>query len=140
MERMKLAVEEFTSPAPLQVEPHMTLDKVVALMDDEGIRHIPVVEDGVAIGIISDRDLALLSRHAHVDRVKVTEVMTPKPFHVTQDTPLDQVAFEMSRHKIGSAVVTDEQGKITGIFTVTDALNALIEILRGEFDDDPGLG
>ena len=37
----------------------------------------------------------------------------------------------MSKQKIGSAVVSDHN-EIVGIFTSTDALNALVEILRGQ--------
>jgi acetoin utilization protein AcuB len=40
---------------------------------------------------------------------------------------MDEVAFEMSSRKIGSVLVTEDD-QLLGIFTVTDALNALIEI------------
>lgn len=135
MSKINIPVEEYTSPSPLQVEPGVTLEKVVALMSDHAVRHIPVVQDDKAVGILSERDLALLTRHAHADRVLAGDVMTPNPYCVTQDTPLDQVAFTLSQNKIGSAVVTDDEDNIIGIFTVTDALNALIEILRGNLDD-----
>lgn len=45
-----------------------------------------------------------------------------------------EAAYEMSLNKIGSMVVVDDHGEVFGIFTTTDALNALIEIVRGEVD------
>jgi predicted transcriptional regulator len=38
----------------------------------------------------------------------------------------------MSSKKLGSLIVTNSSGDVSGIFTNTDALNALVEVLRGE--------
>jgi acetoin utilization protein AcuB len=56
--------------------------------------------------------------------------MASDPVTVNSQASLDVVAFEMSQNKIGSVLVNDENEKFLGIFTVTDALNALIEIAR----------
>ena len=136
-QKIKIPVSEFSSPALLQVEPDATIDQVVALMVDHNVRHIPVVSNNHAVGILSERDLVLLTRYAHPDRVIAADVMTKDPYHVNETTPLDEVAFCLSQRKIGSALVTDKNGKIVGIFTVTDALNALIETLRGDLDFSP---
>lgn len=45
-------------------------------------------------------------------------------------TPLDEVAYVMSERKVGSVIVNEDSGEFLGIFTVTDVLNALIEISR----------
>ena len=76
----------------------------------------------------------------------LTSQPTPRPAAVKRDgavaptdlalgwdrasAPLDEVAHAMSEKKVGSVIVNDEDGKFLGIFTVTDALNALIEIVR----------
>ena len=56
--------------------------------------------------------------------------MASDPVTVNSQASLDEVAFEMSQKKIGSVIVNDENENFLGIFTVTDALNALIEIAR----------
>ena len=56
--------------------------------------------------------------------------MAAAPLTVSASTPLDEVAFAMSDMKVGSVIVNDEDGRFLGIFTATDALNALIEIIR----------
>jgi CBS domain-containing protein len=64
--------------------------------------------------------------------VRAEDFMTAAPYCVPAGTPLEEVAFEMSAHKFGSVLVTDEDGNVSGIFTSIDALNALVEVLRGE--------
>ncbi|MCB0366834.1 MAG: CBS domain-containing protein [Bdellovibrionaceae bacterium] len=131
MERLKIPVDEFTSPTPITVGPEHSAADVAEVLKENGIRHIPVVEGEIPVGIISERDLRVLSSVKELNLVTASEIMVPDPFTVTPETPLDQVVYEMSDRKIGSAIVQDADGKIVGIFTNTDALNALIEILRG---------
>lgn len=128
----KVAVEEFTSPDPTTVGPDALASEVLNLMKDNGFRHIPVVESHRAIGIISDRDLLMAQTRSGAESLTARDVMTPNPFSVQRKTSLEQVALELSARKVGSAIVTGADGKLYGIFTATDALNALVEILRGE--------
>ena len=60
--------------------------------------------------------------------------MVNEPFCVSLGTPLDEVAFQMSQKKIGSALVVDGESKLDSIFTSVDGLNALIEVIRGDID------
>ncbi|MBK7843160.1 MAG: CBS domain-containing protein [Bdellovibrionales bacterium] len=128
---LKVPVDEFTSPSPITVGPKTPALEVVGVLHKNGIRHIPVVENDIPLGIISERDLRVLSTVKELSLVTAEQVMVTDPFTVSPETPLDQVVYEMSDRKIGSAIVQDESGRIVGIFTNTDALNALVEILRG---------
>lgn len=134
MSKLNVAVEEFTTPDPITAADDMLVDELVELLENNHIRHLPVVDQqGKVIGIISDRDLRLvkgldLVSHQHI---RAADIMTPEPFTVAANTPIDEVAFIMSDKKIGSMLVNDEDGKLLGIFTASDALNALIEIIRG---------
>ncbi len=128
---LKIPVDEFTSPSPITVNPETPASEIVEVLRREGIRHIPVAQGNQIVGIISDRDLKVLSTIKELSLVTASEMMVTDPYTVSPDTPLDQVVFEMSNRKIGSAIVQDSDGQITGIFTSTDALNALIEVLRG---------
>ncbi len=127
-----ITVEEFTTPCPVTVSSHVTLGDIGILMEKHGIRHVPVVENNIAVGVVSDRDLKLMGKFQGWQSYNVSEILSHDPFTVTYDTKLDVVAYEMSKRKIGSALVIDEIGEIMGIFTSTDALNALVEIVRGE--------
>ncbi len=127
-----VSVDEFTTPCPFTVSREATLREVYQLMTTHGIRHIPVVDGKIPVGIVSDRDLKLLGQFPAWEDFSVGKIMSPDPFTVMYDSKIDTVAFEMSKRKIGSALVMNEIGQIVGIFTSTDALNALIEVVRGE--------
>lgn len=130
---INVPVEEFTTPDPITVTENAGLDTLRRLMDEHGVRHLPVVRDERVVGIISDRDVRLISglSFAEAMQVQAGDIMTTEPLTVRANTTLDQVAFLMSERKVGSAIVNDDDGRLLGIFTVTDALNALIEIVRG---------
>lgn len=135
VEKMRnIPVDEYTTPSPVFVGPKTPLNEVVKLMRVHEIRHIPVVENGQPVGIISDRDLKLVTGMGLDGSLKAEQIMTPDPYTVSPETSLDEVVFTMSQNKYGSAIVQNEEGEVTGIFTSTDALNALIEIVRGQVE------
>ena len=127
-----LRVEEFTTPCPKSVRVDTTLKEVESLMAEEGIRHLPVMgEGGEIVGIVSERDVHCAYRMGNAESYLVKDIMRADPFIVDENTKISEVAFNMSERKIGSALVQGVGGEL-GIFTSTDALNALIEIVRGD--------
>lgn len=133
--RYQIPVLEYTTPTPITVGPEEPLDRIVNLMTEGGFRHIPVTDGNRPIGIISERDIRVLQRHVVNPRLNARDIMTPGPHTIKQDMQLDRAAYDLSRYKIGSALVVDDSGELIGIFTSTDALNALIEVVRGEVED-----
>jgi acetoin utilization protein AcuB len=132
--KLNVPVEAFTTPDPVMVPDTASIDDMLELMEQHGVRHLPIVRDGGVVGVVSDRDLRV-ARGLSAERrnqVMASDIMATDPISVLADTPLDEVAFDMSERKIGSVLVYEEGGEYLGIFTVTDALNALIEIVRGE--------
>lgn len=102
-------------------------------MREHHIRHLPVLHGGRLVGILSDRDLAMVESLPGVDphTVVVGEAMTQDPYAVPPGTPVAQVLREMAEHKYGTAVVMDADKPI-GIFTTVDALRLCAKLL------DPG--
>lgn len=131
MRRLKIPVDEYTTPSPLTVDSRATVPLIRDIMREYGVRHVPVVDERKAVGIISDRDLRILDHCEGTDAITAYDVMVKDPYTVESGTSLEDVVLQMSKHKIGSAVVS-ANGEIVGIFTSTDALNALVEILRGQ--------
>lgn len=131
MNQLNLPVEEFTTPNPVTATEDATVDDIAHLMKEHGIRHIPIIRDAQVVGIISDRDLRVVAALETQEKrlVQASDIMARDPVTVNSEATLDEVAFEMSDRKIGSVIV-NEGDKFLGIFTVTDALNALIEITR----------
>ncbi|TDJ07667.1 MAG: CBS domain-containing protein [Deltaproteobacteria bacterium] len=131
-----ILVDEYATPCEISAPPETPLTSLVEKMTNEGVRHIPILKAGKAIGIISERDLKMFQNVEWAGKLKAEDIMVQYPYTVVTGTPLDEVAYEMSRNKIGSALVIDLDEKVVAIFTVTDALNALIEILRGEIPSE----
>src|SRR5205085_11194941 len=71
-------------------------------------RHLPVLRDGVLVGIVSDRDL-----QAAPDQTTLAELMHA-PIAVSPGTPIEQAALLMEQHKIGSLTVV-EDGSLVGL-------------------------
>lgn len=129
---IRVPVEEFTTPDPITASEGMMVDDLWRIMDQHGVRHLPIVRDDQVVGIVSDRDVRVILGLSAAEKLQVVaaDVMSPDPVTVTTGTPLDDVAFLMADKKVGSVIVLDEEGKLFGIFTATDALNALVEIVR----------
>ena len=131
MKSLNIPVDEYTTPSPVTVSSSTSMPDLMAIMKNYEIRHIPVVDNDVAVGIISDRDLKMMMNVEGASALQAGDLMHEDPFTVESGTSLEQVVLEMSKNKIGSAIVNND-GNIVGIFTSTDALNALVEVLRGE--------
>ncbi|MEQ1663945.1 MAG: CBS domain-containing protein [Bdellovibrionales bacterium] len=132
--RLAIPVEEFTTPNPIVVTESTSIEVLQALMHEHGVRHLPVVRGNQVVGIVSDRDVRVVLGLSQIERslVKTSDIMAAEPVSISSSTLLDEAAFIMSQQKIGSVIVTDDNEELLGIFTVTDALNALIEIARGD--------
>lgn len=124
-------VRKHMTLGPQLISSEHTLAQARQVMRERNIRHLPVVDDGRLVGVVSQRDLYLLETLRGVDPAseKVKEAMSREPFAVPPDAPLDEVALAMAECKYGSAVVVD-QGVVVGLFTTVDALRALAAVLR----------
>ena len=132
LNRIKIPVEEFSTPDPVTVSEDTTIEELNRILKEHGIRHLPVLRGTQVVGIISERDLKVVAGLNFKEKalVRAADIMARDPVSVSTEATLDEVAFEMSSRKIGSVMVTDG-GNFFGIFTATDALNALIEVSRG---------
>lgn len=124
-------IAEHMTPDPVTIPADLCLADAHERMRELGVRHFPVVDRGQVIGLVSERDLALVVGIPGIDkqRVTVTEAMIPNPYVVAPEAPLEQVIAVMHEHKLGTAVVMSE-GEVRGIFSVVDALAVLLVMLR----------
>jgi acetoin utilization protein AcuB len=124
---------------PVAVSPRHSLADALRLTRERRIRHLPVVDGGEVVGMVSDRDVrtALPSpltepdeqRVAFLERTPVSAVMRAP---VSTIGPLDTVedaAKEMRRTRIGALPVVDAHGALLGILSESDVLDAFVEIL-----------
>lgn len=94
------------------------------------IRHLPVLDGERLVGVVSQHDLDVVAAVSgtNLERIEVAHVMTP-PIEVWSETPLDEVSALMKNTRRDCVVVRGGHG-IEGIFTATDALEALADLVR----------
>ena len=100
-----------------------------------GIHHLPVLDAGVLVGVLSERDIALIgaiSPHK-VEETSVEDAMSTEPYAVDPNTDAELVTAHMAEHKHGCAVVM-EGHKVVGVFTSTDAISLLTVLLHESKD------
>jgi acetoin utilization protein AcuB len=126
-------VREWMTLNPCTVEADASLNEAHEIMRERGFRHLPVLERGRLLGLVSQRDLHLIEtlRDVNPETVAVREAMISHPYFVAPDARLDEVVAEMAEHKFGAAVVMEE-GKVVGMFTTVDALRAFAELLTSK--------
>jgi acetoin utilization protein AcuB len=124
-------VREHMTPSPLTIAPTSSLSKAVRLMRDNHIRHLPVVEGGRVVGVLSQRDILIMESLPGVNPtdVRVEEAMVRDVFMVGPDTPVGEAIETMINRKVGSAIVC-ERDNVLGVFTTIDALRALHDLLE----------
>ena len=127
----KHTVQRYMSIGPVVISSDRTIAEAHRLMRERGIRHLPVVDGGALVGLLSQRDLYLVETLKGIDpsAERVREAMSAEPYSVAPDAPLELVADTMAARKLGSAVVVD-RGVVIGVFTTVDALRALSTIVR----------
>lgn len=131
-------INKYMSTSPYTVGKTQTLAFAHKLQQEHKIRHLPVLDGGTLVGIITDRDLHLIETLKDVDPQKVTveDAMTTDPYTVSPEANLDEVVAEMAEKKIGSAIVVDNH-KVVGVFTTIDAMVAFSELLHSRLKLSP---
>lgn len=123
-------VERYMTRKPYAVAPVDNLLRAKTLMQKHAIRHLPVVDGAELVGVISDRDVAVLEAIPGVAlaHVEVARAMA-KPVAVRSQDTVDDVSALMADKKC-DCVVVRRGDDVIGIFTATDALQALGDIVR----------
>jgi acetoin utilization protein AcuB len=129
--KIKKLVENHMTPYPSIASEDMSIREASEFMKKNRIRHLPIVNHGKVVGIVSERDLKQAEILSDAMQVIVSDVMTPNPYCAIVGTPLSEVAHEMAKHKYGCAVVLNGTA-IVGIFTSTDGMRVLSSLLSSD--------
>jgi acetoin utilization protein AcuB len=137
-----MIARDLMTPDPLTVTPQASIAEAWDLMRELAVRHVPVVEDGVLVGMLSDRDLARVSI-AQVLRVEgadalreelktpIVEVMSTDVISVEPETEVGEVIGLLLEHKIGALPVVEAGTReVLGIISYVDVLRALLGLVE----------
>ncbi|MDD9921314.1 MAG: IMP dehydrogenase [Boseongicola sp.] len=110
--------------SPITLKPDQTLGDAKALQERYKITGFPVVDDGGrVVGIVTNRDM----RFAEHDDTPVKVMMTSNDLAIlTEPADLDEARSLMRSRRIEKLLVTDGEGKLTGLLTLKDSEQAVL--------------
>jgi acetoin utilization protein AcuB len=131
-------VRDYMSCDPVTISSGTPILEALNIMKKQRIRQLPVVEKGILLGVVSERELltvtpspattlSIYEMNYLLAKMVVREVMVRKPIVVEPVCSLEEAALIMRDNKIGSLLVV-ENGKLVGIITQTDIFDALINV------------
>jgi acetoin utilization protein AcuB len=134
-----LLVENWMNPEVITVDADDSMLDATKILKEHNIRHLPVLEKGKLVGIITDRDLKRASPsdatalEAHellylVANIKVREIMTRNPITVPYNFTIEEAAQILLEAKISGMPVIDKNGDVIGTITQTDLFKVLISL------------
>ena len=119
------------------VTPDTTFPETQRLMIEHKIRRLPVVERGRLVGIVTRGDVreADLSKVTFLStwelgdmlaKIKVGQIMTPKPVTISQEATIGEAAKVMLERKISGLPVVNSRGQVVGIITESDIFRIMV--------------
>jgi len=135
-------VARWMTPNPITIEDTATIVEAIHLLKERNIRRLPVMHKGRIAGVVTEKmlkdftpskatSLDTWEVHYLLARTQVTAAMNPKPHTVTPETDIADAAKLLHDRKLNGVLVVDAKGDLVGIFTTTNALEALIGFSKG---------
>ena len=131
-----MKIKEWITREVVTVSPETSVKQAFGLMKSMGIRHLPVVKDGVLKGMVTDRDLrrpkvsdVFKSWHELYrinDEIQVEDVMISPVITIGEDAVLKEAAKKMVENRVGALPVVDSKGKMVGVVAESDLLRAFV--------------
>jgi len=133
-------IREYMKSPVITVAPNTLLDEALRVMHEKKVRRLPVVEGGKLIGLVTRRGLmeatpesplplSIWGAHYQLSKMKVRDIMITDLVTVTPDNTVEEATTIAERKKIGTLPVTDKEGNLVGILTVTDLHHLLTQVM-----------
>lgn len=108
---------------PFTLSPDQTLSDAKVLQERYRVTGFPVVQAGLVVGIVTNRDM----RFATDSKTPVSSMMSTDNLAILQE-PADPVEAKqmMAARRIEKLLVTDGDGKLTGLLTIKDLEQAVL--------------
>ncbi|MCL4297305.1 MAG: CBS domain-containing protein [Anaerolineae bacterium] len=134
----KELVKDWMSREVITINPDMTLPEAHRLMTDHKIRRLPVLDKGRLVGIVTLGDvreaepssatsLSIWEVNYLLAKLKIGEIMTPKPITISAEETIGQAARLMLEKKVSGLPVVDEKQHVIGIITESDIFRMVVQ-------------
>jgi len=115
---------------PVTISDRTSVQEAIHLMQTNSIRHLPVVDRSKKLlGWVTLADMKQGLLPAMVTGLSVVDLMIKNPITIDPETDVEEAARIIYEKKIGGMPVVGDDNKVVGIMTVTDLLNAFINIM-----------
>ncbi|MCC6917340.1 CBS domain-containing protein [Nitrosomonas sp.] len=122
-------VRDLMTPMPQTIGFDISVEKALVMMEKCTCHHLPVLEGGKLVGVLSDRDLSM-ARYSS-DNIKaehlVKDMMTDTPVVIDPSAEISTAIQTMLDNKINSLIVRAEGNQPWGILTSTDLLRYVMD-------------
>jgi CBS domain-containing protein/anti-sigma regulatory factor (Ser/Thr protein kinase) len=126
----QLKIKDVMTSALLTGDKKQTMRHIQALMRENKITGIPIVENQKLIGLVSTEDIINALDKGYIDAL-VEEKMTKNVIHLQDDMPLSFAITYLNKYRYGRFPVLNKDNELVGILTSTDVIrNLLIEMNR----------
>lgn len=133
----KTAVGSWMTPNPVTIDADASIVEAIHTLKEKNVRRLPVMRGGKVAGVITEKMLlsytpskATSLDHWEVQyllgKTPVSAAMNPTPHTVKPDTDITEAARLLHDRKLNGVLVVDDAGTLVGIFTTTNALEALV--------------
>lgn len=131
-----MSIKRIMSASVVTVAPDDPLHRIKEIFERHGFHHLLVVEDGVLVGVISDRDL-LKSLSPHLGTASETtrdlatlnkrahQIMSRRLITLSEDASIQQAVAALTEHRISCLPIVDAARHPVGIVSWRDILKAI---------------
>jgi CBS domain-containing protein len=131
IETTDLRVGDVMSFNPVVIGPEEPATEAERLIKTYRVSGLPVVDDGVAVGVVSQTDLAVARSSelisANWPRMRVRHLMSVPAVSVHLGTSMEHAARLMLTRHIHRPVVVDDEDRAIGVVSSLDLLRALVD-------------
>lgn len=131
-------VRDWMTPDPITIGPKTTLNTAYIIMKDYAIRRLPVIDDGVLVGIVTWGDLreasasdatslSIWELNYLLSKLTVDDFMTRDVYTIHAENTIHDAAKLMMEHKLSGLPVVDDAGTVVGIITESDIFRMVVQ-------------
>ncbi len=135
-----MRVRDYMTPQPLSISPDTTVPEALRMLDQRRFRRLPVLENGQLVGIVTAKDLkdaqpskantlSVWELGALLEKLPVRDIMAYPVITVLEDDYIEDAALKLQEYKIGGLSVVNGVGRLVGLLTITDVLEAFIQTM-----------
>ncbi len=123
-----MKIKDRMSRQPITTTPQASVDQALGLMRTHGIRHLPVLEGGHLVGLVTDTDLRTAWLASQLEELTVGDLMQRDPIVVQAEDTVYQAARLLYHHKL-TGLPVEERGRLVGIITLADMLGVFLDLM-----------